>query len=172
MSDDQPDPPLLSRRALLGAVSAAPLVCTSAVASQPPTDGLIARCAQWLAADFESDHLARRWASLETAAVAGYDYFRMGEGEHLALPMGPEMAAIEGKLDDLFKVRRRHFRAIARMTPTSVHEMACLLVIAARIESHDPGPAAPMVRRAMEYVVNATCPGCGAPYVPTSLPTA
>ncbi|MGH1558484.1 hypothetical protein ACRAWD_13685 [Caulobacter segnis] len=31
----------------------------------------------------------RRWAALETEAVAGFDYFRMNDRERLGLPMGP-----------------------------------------------------------------------------------
>ena len=173
MSKDQADPTTLSRRALLAATGAVPLVCVAAEApAAPATDTLVGRCAQWLTLDFESDRLARRWAALETQAVADFDYFNLSDSERLRLPMGPEMDAIEKQLDQLFNRRKRLYRAITKMTPANVHEAASLIVIAARIEIHDPGPTAPLVRRAMEFIAQATCPRCGEAYVPKSLPTA
>jgi len=173
MSEDQADPTLFSRRALLAVAGAAPVVCVVGNApTAPAADTLIGRCAQWLTLDFESDHLARRWAALETEAVASFDYFRMNDRERRGLPMGPEMEAIEKQLDDLFSRRKRLYRAITKMTPANVHEAASLIVIAARIEIHDPGPTAPLVRKAMDFIAQATCPRCGEAYVPKSLPTA
>jgi hypothetical protein len=109
---------------------------------------------------------------LETQAAADFDYFQMNERERLALPMGPEMAAIEKALDVLFGRRKRLYRAITKMTPTTIHEAASLIVIAARIEVHDPGPTAPLVRKALDFIARGTCPRCGEAYVPKSLPTA
>jgi hypothetical protein len=166
-------PTHLSRRALLAVAGAAPLVCAVGDGSAvPEADTLIGRCAQWLALDFESDALARRWAALETRAVAAYDYFRMNDRERLSLPMGPEMAAIEDQLDSLFTRRKWAYRAITQIAPTNLHEAASLIVIAARIEIQDPGPTAPLVRKAMDVVAKGTCARCGEPYVPKSLPTA
>jgi hypothetical protein len=172
MSEDQLDPTVLSRRALLAGASAAPVVCAASSNQQAAPETLIGHCAQWLTLDFESDRLARRWAALETEAAANFDYFRMNERERLSLPMGPEMAAIEKELDVLFGRRKRLYRAITRMTPTTIHEAASLIVIAARIEVHDPGPTAPLVRKAMDFVARGTCPRCGEAYVPKTLPTA
>ncbi len=162
----------LSRRTILGAASVSPLACTiqAAVPERPET--LIGSCAQWLTLDFESDRLARRWAALETEAAAAFDYFRMTERERLSLPMGPEMGAIEKALDGLLVRRKDLYRAITRMTPGTIHEAASLIVIAARIEVHDPGPTAPLVRKAMDLIAQGTCPRCGEAYVPRSLPTA
>ncbi|MGH1558485.1 hypothetical protein ACRAWD_13690 [Caulobacter segnis] len=56
------------------------------------------------------------------------------------------------------------------MTPANVHEAASLIVIAARIEIHDPGPTAPLVCKAMDFIAKATCPRCGEPYIPAKLP--
>lgn len=172
MSEDQADPTLLSRRTLLAVAGAAPLACSVDAKAVPAADTLIGRCAQWLTLDFESDHLARRWAALETEALASFDYFRMNDRERRGLPMGPEMEAIEKQLDDLFTRRKRLYRAITKMTPANVHEAASLIVIAARIEIHDPGPTAPLVRKAIDFIAQATCPRCGEAYVPKSLPTA
>lgn len=171
MSEDKLDPTVLSRRALLAGAGVAPGVCAAA-GGAGAAETLIGRCAQWLTLDFESDRLARRWAALETQAAAEFDYFRMNDRERLGLPMGPEMLAIEQALDVLFGRRKRLYRAITRMTPTTIHEAASLIVIAARIEVHDPGPTAPLVRSALDFIERGTCPRCGEAYVPKSLPTA
>lgn len=163
----------VSRRAVLGGASAAPVVCKAGGATAAPAaDGLVEQCARWLATDFETDRLARRWSALETLAASGYDYFRMTNRERRGLPMAPEMATIEGQMDDLWKERKRGYRAIAKLEPRNIHEVASLLVIAARMDVHDPGETAPLVRKAIEFMSSAKCPGCGEPYVPPSLPTA
>jgi hypothetical protein len=172
MSDDKADPTAISRRTLLGAASAAPLVCTVAGDTPPAEDSLVGRCAQWLSAEFEADALARRWAALEILAASGYDYFRMNDRERRDLPMAPEMAAIETKLDDLWEIQKGHFHAVAKMEPKTIHEAVSLLVITARIDARDEGPTGPLIRRTMAFFAKATCPGCGAPYVPASLPSA
>jgi len=167
------DPSSISRRTLLGATSAAPLVCSLPnTAASPSAKSLIGQCARWLSYDFASDGLARRWAALETLAVAGYDYFRMSDYQRGSLPMAPEMAAIEVEIDELWEKRKRGFKAITKLDPRNIHEVASLLVIAARMDFHDPGPTAPLVNKAIAFLATAKCPGCGEPYVPPSLPTA
>jgi hypothetical protein len=173
MSEDKADPTSISRRALLGATSAAPLICSAPnAAAPPPTDSLIGQCARWLTYDFESDGLARRWGALETLAASGYDYFRMSDHQRGSLPMAPEMAAIEVELDSLWEKRKRGLKAITKLEPRNIHEVASLLVIAARMDFHDPGPTAPLVNKAIAFLAAAKCPACGEPYVPPSLPTA
>lgn len=170
MSEDQTDPTSLSRRTLLGAASATPLACGVGKGASAASSDLISQCGRWLASDFKADDLARRWSALETLAASGYDYFRLNDRQRRALPMAPEMQAIERELDDLFAERKALFKAIAARSPRNLHEAASLLVIAARIDVYEPGPAAPLVKRALAYVSEATCPGCGAPYLPRGLP--
>jgi hypothetical protein len=172
MSKRKDDPTSLSRRTLLGAASAAPLVCTNAGSASTPLEGLLGQCAQWLNADFETDRLSRRWAALEVLAASGYDYFRLEDHQRRRLPMGPEMDAIEVELEVLSKQRDGHFKAIADLNPRNIHEVASLLVIAARMDLYMPGDTAPLVRRSIEFLSSAKCPRCGEPYVPPSLPTA
>lgn len=169
MSDRQEDMTSISRRTLLGAASAVPLVCGVGKGALDGPNDLISQCGRWLASDFKTDELARRWSALETLAASGYDYFRLDDHQRRALPMTPEMDAIERELDGLWAERKALFKAIAARAPRNLHEAASLLVIAARIDVHDPGPTAPLVRRAMQYLSDATCPGCGAPYLPRSL---
>jgi hypothetical protein len=172
MSEDKAEPTSISRRTLLGATSAAPLICSATGAATPQANSLIGQCARWLTYDFESDSLARRWGALEILAASGYDYFRMSDHQRGSLPMAPEMAAIEVELDTLWEKRKRGLKAITKLTPRNIHEAASLLVIAARMDFHDPGPTAPLVNKAIALLASAKCPGCGEAYVPPSLPTA
>jgi hypothetical protein len=73
-------------------------------------------------------------------------------------------------LERLWEEQEPVFKALKKMTPTNVHEMASLMVVAARIEARDEGPAGRLVRKAMAFIAEAKCPGCGSPYVPKSLP--
>lgn len=86
--------------------------------------------------------------------------------------MGPEMDAIEVELEVLSKTRDGHFKAITDLEPRNIHEVASLLVIAARMDLYMPGDTAPLVRRSIEFLASAKCPRCGEPYVPPSLPAA
>ena len=163
----------ISRRAIIGGASATPLACMGIDATfPPPSGGLVDECAQWLKADFESDALSRRWGALEILAASGYDYFRLEDHERRRLPMGPEMDAIEVELDVLSKERDRRFKAIAALEPRNIHEVASLLVIAARMDLYMPGDTAPLVHQAITFLSSAKCPRCGEPYVPPSLPKA
>jgi hypothetical protein len=109
---------------------------------------------------------------LEILAASGYDYFRLDDNQRRRLPMGPEMDAIEVELDVLSKERDLRFKAIAALEPRNIHEVASLLVIAARMDLYMPGDTAPLVRRSIEFLSSAKCPRCGEPYVPPGLPTA
>lgn len=169
MSNRQEDMTSISRRTLLGAASAAPFACGAGKGALDAPNDLISQCGRWLASDFKADELARRWSALETLAASGYDYFRLDDHQRRALPMMPEMDAIERELDGLWAERKTLLKAIAAQAPHNLHEAASLLVIATRIDVHEPGPAAPLVKRAMQYLSDATCPGCGAPYLPRSL---
>lgn len=170
MSENRIDPTAVSRRTLLAGVGAAPLICAKAEASAAvESETLISRCTRWMSLEFEADELARRWSALETLAAGGYDYFRMDDRQRRGLPMGPEMAAIEEQLDQLFEGRKQLFGAIKRMAPANIHEAASFIAVAARIEVHEPGPAAPLVRKALEFIAEGKCPRCGEPYVPSEL---
>lgn len=164
--------PAPSRREVLGAAASAPVLAGANVPCPPPGDDLIAQCAAWLKSDFETDRLSRRWAALEILAASGYDYFRLDDHERRRLPMGPEMDAIEVELEVLSKQRDGHFKAITDLEPRNIHEVASLLVMAARMDLYMPGDTAPLVRRSIEFLSSAKCPRCGEPYVPPSLPTA
>lgn len=170
MSVGKPDLTVIPRRAVSGPSAPASLGCPPEDQAECGPETLVGRCADWLAMEFESDRLSRRWAALEADAVSNYNYFRLTGPERRGLPMAAEMAAIEAKLEILWKAQKRQFRAIAKLTPANVHEMACLMVVTAKIDGRDEGPAGPLIRKAMTFLASATCPGCGAPYVPSSLP--
>ena len=170
MSEDHVDPTSVSRRTLLAGVGVTPLICTKGEASVAVnSETLIARCTQWMSLEFEADELARRWSALETLAAGGYDYFRMDDRQRRSLPMAPEMAAIEEQLDRLFERRKQLFGTIKKMEPANIHEAASFIAVAARIEIYEPGPAAPLVRKALEFIAGGKCPHCGELYAPSEL---
>lgn len=169
MSEDKADLTAISRRTLLGATSAAPLACATPAGGRPTDSSLVGRCTKWLAAEFETDALARRWAALEILAVSGYDYFHMADRQRRSLPMAPEMEDIEIKLNDLWEGQKRQFKAVAKMAPKNVHEAVSLLAVAATLDARDEGPTGPLIRRTMAFFAKANCPGCGRPYVPSEL---
>jgi len=164
--------PAPSRREVLGVAASTPALATASGPRPGADSDLVSQCAQWLKADFESDDLSRRWGALEILAASGYDYFRLDDSQRRRLPMGPEMDAIEVELDVLSKERDRRFKAITALEPRNLHEVASLLVIAARMDLYMPGDTAPLVHRAITFLSSAKCPRCGEPYVPPSLPTA
>jgi hypothetical protein len=84
--------------------------------------------------------------------------------------MAPEMAAIEVQLAELWKERNRRLKDITKLGPRNLHEVASLLVIAARIDVYEPRETAPFVSKAIAFLASARCPGCGEHYVPPSLP--
>lgn len=171
MSEDQLDKFRISRRAIIGAATAAPLACMAGEATTTPTaDSLIGLCTHWLTVDIAIDRLARRWAQLEMEAVAKHDYFNLSSRARDRLPMMAEMDAIDVTLEKLWEEQEPVFRVLKKMTPANVHEMASMMVVAARIEGRDEGPAGSLSRKAMAFISEAKCPGCGSPYVPPSLP--
>lgn len=166
------DPTLISRRTLLGATSAAPLVGDCATSADQAAQDLISECARWLAADLETDRLSRRWAALEIQAVAEHSYFQLDFVQRRQLPMGPEMAAIETKLQRLSRATTQHWRRLSRAKPSTLHEVASLLAIAARQNLHADDNTEPLVRTCVAFLASTNCPRCGEPYVPASLSAA
>lgn len=164
--------PAPSRRDVLGAAVTVPALAAASAPCPPASDDLVNQCALWLKSDFETDRLSRRWAALETLAASGYDYFCLEDHQRRRLPMGPEMDAIEVELEVLSKQRDGHFKVITDLEPRNIHDVASLLVIAARMDLYMPGDTAPLVRRSIEFLASAKCPRCGEPYVPPSLPAA
>src|SRR3990167_341378 len=98
MSDDK-GPLAVSRRVVIGAASAAPVVAG-------------AGCAEWLALDAEIDRLGLRWSDLETILVRREQCERMTPKERGALAPSDEMDAVDRQLEPLLEQRRAWLEAL------------------------------------------------------------
>ena len=131
----------------------------------PQPDPLAVRCAEWLAIDFESDRLSRRWAALEAWLAEERRWFRLSEAERRRLPEAAEMFEIEERLDRLSEELEQRLESLTRLKATDLHGAASKLVVAARVLLHDAGPTHGLVADAVQVLTTQRCPGCGAPYV-------
>src|SRR3990167_9153656 len=102
MSDDK-GPLAVSRRVVIGAASAAPVV--AGAGGGEASDPAMARCAEWLALDAEIDRLGLRWSDLETILVRREQCERMTPKERGELLPSEEMDAIDKQLEPLFEQR-------------------------------------------------------------------
>jgi hypothetical protein len=99
----------LSRRTLLGAAAATPVLGTG---EQPaPRTDTIACCAAVLALDAEIERLTRRWQKLETKFIKRHG-FLPHETMQDASPEAAEMAAIDRSLEPLYLARETQFAAL------------------------------------------------------------
>ena len=163
MSDDRANPTAVSRRMLLVAATAAP---TLGMLPGAQPDPLVARCAEWLAIDFESDRLSRRWAALEAWLVEEWRWFSLSEVERRGLPQAAEMFELEERLDRLSEELEQRLESLVHLKAIDLHGAASKLVVAARVLLHDAGPTHRLIADAVQVLTTQHCPGCGAPYVP------
>lgn len=160
MSDDRINPTAVSRRMLLGAATAAPALSLLPGAEPDP---LVARCTDWLAADFERDRLSRRWAALEAWLAEERRWFSLSEAERRRLPEAAEMFEIEERLDRLSEELEQRLESLTHLKATDLHGAASKLVVAARVLLHDAGPSHGLVADAVKVLTTQRCPDCGAP---------
>jgi len=161
--------PAISRRALIGA---------TAVPFARPVRGLPARgavdipaqCAAWVAVDMEISRLCNRWAELETLAAKQFDYFKLTDAEISALPMGPEMDAVDAEYRRLGDVCEEALEPLGKLTPRTVEDATAMLAIAYRLLRLQEDTPWPFVSKAWTFLSKAHCPGCGAAYASKSLP--
>lgn len=150
-----------SRRALIGAASAAPTFPLNIVQGPQP-DPLVARCAEWLAIDFESDRLSLRWAALETRMVDECRWFSLSSVERRGLPQAAEMFEIEERLDRLSDEREQRLAALAGLRAQDLQGVASKLAVAARVLLHEGGPLHQLVADAVRVLTAHHSAHCGA----------
>jgi hypothetical protein len=161
--------PAISRRAVIGASAVLPLAGPARGAAPIVAADIPARCASWVALDLEIDRLARRWSELETLAARQFDYFKLTQAQIRALPMGPEMDAVDAECRRLGKVREEALKPLSKLTPRTIQDASAQLAIAYRILEFERGDAWPFVRKAWTFLSRSHCPGCGAAYAPSGL---
>ena len=155
----------LSRRAVIGAATAAPVIGAGPLASNEPVD----QCADWIALDLAIDRLTVRWSNLEAELVREYGWFSLTSAARRALPAAAELFKIEDRLEILSLRRERLLERLAHLSAKTLHGVATKLVIAARLLEHEENPAQPFVASAVREMSDMRCPGCGAAYVPTGV---
>ena len=155
--------PEISRRAVIGGAGF-PLAGTPLSWSATSPSDISSRCAAAAALEKEIERLSARWSELEATAVAQFDYFNLSVAQVMALPMGPEMAAIEIECGRLHEEKEAVLAPLGRMTPRNVQEATALLAIAyqmLRLSEEEPWP---FIQKASTFLSKSHCPGCGAAY--------
>ena len=137
MPADMANPAAVSHRVVLGAASAAPAVGLVPAAHPDP---LVARCAEWLAIDRESDRLSLRWAALEARLIAEHRWFELSAVEQRRLPQAAELLEIEARLDRMSDEREARLEALAGLDARDLQGVAGKLAVADRLLRHEGGP--------------------------------
>jgi hypothetical protein len=161
MSDaERNDLAVLSRRALIGVASAAPLYGVRKGPASP--DDVTVRCREWLALDAEIDSLSRHWARLEARMVRDFNWFALSPEERRSIPQAQEMFELEVRLDQLSDERERVLSSLENLKAKDLHGVASKLAIAARLLEHEGGLAHHLVADAVIKLAAPRCPSCGA----------
>lgn len=108
----------LSRRAILGAASAAPVALGAKAAE---AKAIVEQCGQWLEDDAEIDRLAERWAALDYEARA-------------------EREGLDARLENLHRGQARGLERIADMRARDMRAVVSKLSVAASATREDGGP--------------------------------
>jgi len=124
----------LSRRAILGAASAAPVAVG---ASSADANAIVERCGQWLAADAEIDRLSLRWAELDHQA-------------------GAEQENLEARLKHLHQQQASGLEQIADMQAHDLRAVAGKLAVVANAIREDGGPIHDIVTDALRVLIGVT----------------
>ncbi|UAL11691.1 hypothetical protein [Caulobacter segnis] len=159
MSDDK-GPFAVSRRVVIGAASAAPVVSGAGGAIADPA---VARCAEWMALDAEIDRLGLRWSDLETILVRQRRWERMTPEERGELLPSEEMDAIDAQLKPLFDQREVWLEALPKVRAHDMYGVVAKLEVALQVMVHQQGDGYDLFKATMEELRIARCPNCGVP---------
>lgn len=159
MSEDKAKRTRVSRRTVIGAAAAAPVlanVCGDAVG-----DGLVARCGVFVATDIRIRRLLSRWSDLESDAARNHNWFKLSRKEQLELPQGREMAEIDKVLPGLFREREKLLKALPRSAANDVTGVAAKIAVAAKaIDPEDHEEVHHLLTGATRDLAAMRCPGC------------
>ncbi len=122
--------PALSRRGLITAAAAAPLLAgggprptrlEKAVTPAPRAgDPVVELARQCLALHRENERLIRRWGDVESWLVDNHNWFGLSEAQRLALPAARRLYDIDDRLEFLRKERPRTMRGLRKKPATSL----------------------------------------------------
>lgn len=159
MSDDK-GPFAVSRRVVIGAASATPVV--GGAGGSAPSDPAVARCAEWMALDAEIDRLGLRWSDLEAILVRQKRWERMTPEERGELLPSEEMDAIDKQMEPLFEQREAWLVALPAVRANDMHGVVAKLEVALRVMVHQQGDGYELFKATMEELRTARCSNCGA----------
>ncbi|OYW27132.1 MAG: hypothetical protein B7Z44_13395 [Caulobacter sp. 12-67-6] len=160
MSDDKA-PFAVSRRVVIGAASAAPMVAGAGAAA--PSSEAVTRCAEWLALDAEIDRLGLRWSDLEAVLVRQKRWERMTQEERGELAPSEEMDAIDEQLKPLFVQREAWLEALPKVHARDLHGVVAKLDVALQVMGHQQGDGYDLFKATMDELRTVRCPHCGSP---------
>jgi hypothetical protein len=163
MSDGKDDPFAISRRILIGAASATPILANVLPAS--PSDDVTTRCDEWLALDAEIDRLLSRWSDLENVLVKEKRWHEMTPDEREALSPTEEMDAIDKQVKALFEQRRQGLDALPALVARDMRGVASKLQVAVKVMDHERGDGFELFKGAVAEMQGVRCAHCGAPIV-------
>jgi hypothetical protein len=167
MSDSKDDPFAVSRRVLVGAASATPLLAGARPAS--PSDDVTARCDEWLVLDTEIDRLSSRWSDLETVLVQEKQWHKMTPDQREALSPTEEMQAIDDQLEGLFEQRRQWLDVLPTLVARDMRGVASKLQVAVKVMDVQRGDGFDLFKGAVAEMQGVRCAHCGAPVVENRL---
>jgi hypothetical protein len=165
MSEDKTKITAVSRRTLIGAATAAPVL---AKVGEPAAaaDDLIVQCASFVAIDIRVGRLVRRWGDVESEAFALPGWFDLSKEEQLAHPKGREMAEIDRMLSSLFDQRWKLLADLPTVAATDPTGVAAKIAVAARaVDPEDHEEAHNLIAGAARDLANMRCPDCHRPLV-------
>ena len=122
----------LSRRAVLGAASAAPV---AAGAKSADAKAIVNRCGRWLEVDAEINRLSLRWAELDQA--------------------GAEREAVEARLEHLHQGQARGLEGIADMKAHDLRAVVGKLAVVASATREDGGPIHDIVADVLRVLIGS-----------------
>jgi hypothetical protein len=164
MSQDKAKRNQVSRRTLIGAATAAPVLASAGGAAE--ADDLIVRCASFVAIDIRVGRLVRRWGDLESEAFALPGWFDLSKEEQLAHPKGREMADIDRMLSSLFDQRWKLLGELPEVAANDPTGVAAKIAVAARaVDPEDHEEAHNLIAGAARDLANMRCPDCHRPLV-------
>jgi hypothetical protein len=120
--------PALSRRAVLGGVSASPVL-----AGAPPVghaDPIVAISQSWLAVDSERNRLGLAWGVLEGELFKSHQWHRLSKPECDAIPEGRPLAEMSARLAHLANESERILDALPKAKARTFEGVLANLTIA------------------------------------------
>lgn len=162
MPDSKP-PFAVSRRILIGAASATPLLASASPTS--PSNDLTARCDEWLALDAEINRLSLRWSDLETVLVKEKEWHKMTPDQRVTLSPTEEMHAIDEQLEGLFEQHRQGLDVLPTLVARDMRGVACKLQVAINVMQHQRGEGFDLIDTATREMQSMPCAHCGAPLI-------